>query len=107
MNLRNSKNIGKSQNFPLLGIKFAIRNHGSKKRAWNILKKWNGVKDKSMIAYEFYWHDENGEAHLLGILPERRKGPQRITEESIMKWGNLILGNQADIGSIYFVWVEV
>jgi hypothetical protein len=71
------------------------------------LRKWNGVKDKSMIAYEFYWHDEGGEAHLLGILPERRKNPQRITEQSIMKWGNLILGNQANIGSIYFVRVEV
>ena len=60
-----------------------------------------------MIAYEFYWHEEGGEAHLLGILPERRKDPQRITEESIMKWGNLILGIQANIGSIYFVRVEV
>lgn len=71
------------------------------------LRKGNGVKDRSMIAYEFYWHGDGGEAHLLGILPERRKDRRRITEESIMKWGNLILGNQANTGSIYFIRVEV
>ncbi len=62
---------------------------------------------KSMIAYELYWHDKSGEVHLLGILPERRKDPQRITEESIMNWGKRVLGNQADIGNIYFIRVEV
>jgi hypothetical protein len=46
-----------------------------------------------MIAYEFYWPDEGGEAHLLGILPERRKNPRGMTEESVMNWVNLILGN--------------
>jgi hypothetical protein len=40
-----------------------------------------------MVAYEFYWRDEKGKEHLIGILPERRKNPERITEESIFNWG--------------------
>jgi hypothetical protein len=52
-----------------------------------------------MIAYEFYRHDKGGVTHLLGIPPERRKAPRRITEESIMNWVNLVLGSQADIGN--------
>jgi len=37
-----------------------------------------------MVTYEFYWRNEIGDAHLVGILLERRKDPNRITEESIM-----------------------
>jgi len=39
MNLRNNKNIREFKIFPVLGIKFAIRNNGSKKRAWNIFEE--------------------------------------------------------------------
>jgi len=41
-----------------------------------------------MVAYEFYLRDPKDEFHLMGILPERRKVLERITEESIMRWGN-------------------
>ena len=33
-----------------------------------------------MVAYEFYVHDEMEELDLIGILPERRKDPLRITQ---------------------------
>ena len=55
-----------------------------------------------MLAYEFYWHDNNGESHLVGILPERRKDPNRITEESILKWANMIIGDTAKANDIFF-----
>ena len=60
-----------------------------------------------MVAYEFYLHSEE-EDKLIGILPERRKDPKRITPESIMNWGR-ILGDSAgiDAKSIYFIQVEV
>jgi hypothetical protein len=29
----------------------------------------------------------------LGILPERRKDPRRITEASVMKWAEMLLDN--------------
>jgi hypothetical protein len=46
-----------------------------------------------MVAYELYLRNRKGEAHLLGILPERRKHPARITKESVLRWGELVLGN--------------
>ncbi len=39
-----------------------------------------------MIAYEFYLHDPVKGYELVGILPERRKNPQRITQKSVMGW---------------------
>jgi hypothetical protein len=60
-----------------------------------------------MVAYEFYWRDEKGEKHFIGILPERRKNPERITQESIMNWGKIVVDDSVDINNIYFVQVEV
>jgi hypothetical protein len=60
-----------------------------------------------MTAYEFYWEDLEGRPHFFGILPERRKKPERITHESVMNWGRMVLGNRAGIRKIYFVQVEV
>jgi len=37
-----------------------------------------------MEAYEFYWRDDKGKEHFIGILPERRKNPKRITKESVL-----------------------
>jgi hypothetical protein len=60
-----------------------------------------------MVAYEFYLIDEMEEYHSIGILPERRKNPLRITQESIMKWGKLVAGDCVDISNIYFIQIEV
>ncbi|RPI99101.1 MAG: hypothetical protein EHM36_16520 [Deltaproteobacteria bacterium] len=62
-----------------------------------------------MIAYEFYWHNGRGKEHLVGILPERRKDPERITRDSIMKWGRMVLGDQSGVNpeTFYFVRLEV
>ena len=60
-----------------------------------------------MTAYEFYWKDHEGGEHFLGTLPERRKNPERITEESIKKWGRLIIGEWAKINNFYFIQVKV
>jgi len=59
-----------------------------------------------MIAYEFYWRDEIGKEHLVGILPERRKNPVRVTKESILNWVSMFIGNNLD-NNIYFVQVEL
>jgi hypothetical protein len=60
-----------------------------------------------MKAYEFYWNDEKEVGHLIGILPERRKDPKRVTRKSIMNWMKNILGNNGEIKNIYFVKVDV
>jgi hypothetical protein len=56
-----------------------------------------------MVAYEFYVLDEMEEFHSIGILPERRKDPLRITPESIIKWGKMVAGDDADLNSIFFI----
>ena len=60
-----------------------------------------------MVAYEFYLADDEEEFHLLGILPERRNDPLRITRESILHWGKLIMGEDVDLSSFYFIQIEV
>ena len=60
-----------------------------------------------MVAYEFYQRDKEGNSHLIGILPERRKGPERINHESIMKWLATFLDREAIGDNVYFIQVEV
>jgi hypothetical protein len=60
-----------------------------------------------MVAYEFYWRDETERVHFIGILPERRKKQERITQESILNWGMTVIGDHSGIiNDIYFVRVE-
>jgi hypothetical protein len=59
-----------------------------------------------MVAYEFYWDDETGKEHLLGVLPERRKSQKRITEESILNWGWTVIGENQDFKKIYFIQIS-
>jgi hypothetical protein len=44
-----------------------------------------------MVAYEFYCRDSIKGYQIIGVLPERRKNPSRITQESVMNWGGNIL----------------
>ena len=60
-----------------------------------------------MRAYEFYWEDKEEKEHFLGILPERRKNPERITEESIPNWGRMILGEWVRFNRIKFNVLEL
>jgi len=46
-----------------------------------------------MVAYELYLQDGIKGDKLLGILPERRKDPNRITKESVLNWGRMVLGD--------------
>lgn len=63
--------------------------------------------EQNMVAYEFYWRDETEKEHVLGILRERRKNPERISDESIINWGRKILGTNGDTKNIYFIKVDV
>ena len=55
-----------------------------------------------MVAYEFYLNDSEGNKNLIGILPERRKNPNRITQKSILRWGRMLLYDNADRRSFFF-----
>ena len=59
-----------------------------------------------MVTYEFYVVDGCKEPDLIGILPERRKQPTRITHESILKWGRLAAGDYIDPNTIHYIRLE-
>ena len=60
-----------------------------------------------MLVYEFYRRDETGRDVFIGILKERRKAPERITEESILNWGRKIIGDNTEVGDVYFYISDV
>jgi hypothetical protein len=60
-----------------------------------------------MIAYEFYCNDPIFGYHVLGILPERRKNPGRITRNSVMNWGKENFGNTWDNNNIFFIKITI
>lgn len=60
-----------------------------------------------MVAYEFYRPDPLKGDEFLGILPERRKNPERITQKSIMGWAEKLFGNDLNTRGIYFISVTM
>jgi hypothetical protein len=56
-----------------------------------------------MIAYEFYWRDPTTSYQPIGIQPERRKDPARITQESISNLARKLIGDNLDANNILFV----
>ena len=55
-----------------------------------------------MVAYELYTYDKMNRYKLIGILPERRKDPKRITRESVLKWGIMLMEGSGDGKNISF-----
>ncbi len=60
-----------------------------------------------MLAYEYYLHDESKGFVLIGVLPERRKETDRVTQESILGFGKKFWGDKMTDGNILFIRVEV
>jgi hypothetical protein len=58
-----------------------------------------------MVAYEFYWLDPIKGYQLIGLLPERRKNPGRITQESVMNWAEKFFDKSFGIKDIFFIQV--
>ncbi|HUL23851.1 MAG TPA: hypothetical protein VLZ10_20525 [Thermodesulfobacteriota bacterium] len=60
-----------------------------------------------MVAYEFYWLDPKGACEVIGVLPERRKQPERLTKESVMRWGEKFFSNHLNLKDIFFIQVTI
>ena len=60
-----------------------------------------------MTAYEFYWVNSLKGYELLGVLPERRKNPERITEKSVMGWVERVYGKKLVNKDFYFIQVTI
>ena len=55
-----------------------------------------------MLVYELYTFNKKEGYKLIGVLPERRKNPTRITKESVIRWGRMLLGDDVDSKEIFF-----
>ncbi len=60
-----------------------------------------------MLAYELYTFNKKKGYEIVGILPERRKDPMRITEASITNWGKTLLGEDVDSRNMFFRRVAI
>jgi hypothetical protein len=71
---------------------------------------WKNRGIFTVIAYEFYrrvesWEDED---RLIGVLPERRTDPLRITHQSIMNRAKLLVPEKDVIENrIYFNQIDI
>ena len=55
-----------------------------------------------MLVYELYVFNKTKGYELVGALPERRKNPARMTKNSVMNWGKMLLGNDVDSKNLFF-----
>ena len=61
----------------------------------------------SMLAYELYAFNKTKGYDLIGVLPERRNNPQRVTKESILNWGQQYFGIHLNLGDMYRIGVKI
>ena len=59
-----------------------------------------------MIAYELYLYDPINGYRLLGILPERRRNPKRITKRSVLNWAETYFGADLNLKEVFFLEVR-
>jgi len=59
------------------------------------------------IAYEFFRRARSGEDRFVGALPEKRKDPERITNDSIMNWAKIKIPDEFLHSQIYFIRVRL
>ena len=60
-----------------------------------------------MLVYKLYTINKTKGYELIGVLPERRKNPTRITNDSVMNWGKMLLGDDEDNKNIFFKPVRI
>jgi hypothetical protein len=60
-----------------------------------------------MVAYEYYGKDETNRFHSVGIIPERRESLERITHESILNLGKMIIGEHIGLSNLFFVQITI
>ena len=60
-----------------------------------------------MLVYELYTFNKKKGYELIGVLPERRKNRTRITKESVVRWGRMLLGDDDNSKDIFFKPVAI
>jgi hypothetical protein len=65
-------------------------------------------KYQTMVIDKFYFRDTAKGDVMIGVLPERRTMPQRITQESVTNWVRKTpFSTEVDFNNVYFVPITV
>jgi len=56
-----------------------------------------------MHGYKFYWYDDIHGYQFAKTMPERRKDPTRITDDSVINLARKVFGEEADIGRVLVI----
>ena len=56
-----------------------------------------------MIAYKFYVRNVKNCCEHIGVLPERRRNTERITDESIINWARKYFGTNVKDQTMFFI----
>ena len=59
-----------------------------------------------MIAYELYLYDPINGYRLMGVLPERRRNPKRITKRSVLNWAEKYFGTDLNLKEVFSLEVR-
>ena len=60
-----------------------------------------------MLVYKLYAFNKTKGCEPIGVLPERRNNPQRVTKESILNWGQKYFGIHLNLGDMYLIEVKI
>ena len=60
-----------------------------------------------MVIYVLYAFDKANGCEPIGVLPERRNNPERVTTESILNWGQKYFGIRLNLASVYLIEVKM
>jgi hypothetical protein len=57
-----------------------------------------------MVVYKvFLCDDKMSKSELIRVLPERRTDPNRIDMESVVKWSEVVFGENIDVNGFFFL----
>ena len=60
-----------------------------------------------MVANKLYWRDPIKGYELIGVLPERRRAPKRISKESVLNCGQKYFGDYLNLDGMFFIDEEL
>ncbi|MGZ3569892.1 MAG: hypothetical protein ACXU9W_14000 [Thermodesulfobacteriota bacterium] len=88
--------IGRSEEEAFKKLQRKVRINGRRSQSTTTINR-----EVYMIVYRFYLRDAMKGDIFLGALPERRKNPKRITNESVINWGRKYFGMNGNGGDIF------
>ncbi len=62
---------------------------------------------RDIVGYELYLYDPIKGYQLVGVLPERRRSPERITKQSVLNWAEKYFGTDLNLKEMFFLEANI